>query len=74
MDSNGAAYLTGTIGGDFPVTANAFQQIMSSGTCTPAPGFFGYPIAGDAYVAKVSPDGTSLEYRSYLGGGCAESG
>jgi uncharacterized protein (TIGR03437 family) len=31
-------------------------------------------MTGDAFVAKISPDGGSLIYASYLGGGCGEYG
>jgi uncharacterized protein (TIGR03437 family) len=73
VDSSGAAYVTGSTNMNFPVTANAFQKSPGDG-CTAPPGFFGYPASGDAFVAKISPDGASLEYASYLGGGCGEYG
>ncbi|HEX5230258.1 MAG TPA: SBBP repeat-containing protein [Bryobacteraceae bacterium] len=73
VDANGAAYIVGTTGPNFPVTANAFQKSHST-SCSPPPGFFGYPMDNDAFVAKVSPDGSSLEYATYLGGGCGEYG
>lgn len=73
VDSSGAAYVTGSTDMNFPVTANAFQTSPGVG-CQPPPGFFGYPASDDAFVAKISPDGASLEYASYLGGGCGEYG
>jgi uncharacterized protein (TIGR03437 family) len=73
VDNEGAAYVTGSTVANFPVTANAFQKTPGA-DCVASVGYFGYPMTGDAYVAKVSPDGTSLEYASYLGGGCAEYG
>jgi hypothetical protein len=59
VDSAGAAYIVGTaISSDFPVTPGAFQP-----TKTPND-----PSARDAVVAKLAPDGASLEYATYLGG------
>lgn len=56
IDSTGAAYLTGSTRSiNFPVT-NGFQM---------NPGGGAFP---DGFVAKVSPDGRSLVYASYLGG------
>jgi len=50
VDGNGSAYLTGEVGqgGDFPTTAGAFQRTFGGGY-------------SDAYVAKLSPDGSALE-------------
>jgi hypothetical protein len=59
VDTSGRAYLTGaTASTTFPVSANPFQQnLMGSG-----PEF-------NAFVTRLSPDGTTIEYSSYLGGG-----
>lgn len=73
VDASGAAYLTGSTGGNFPVTANAFQTIPGA-TCTATLPYSNFPATGDAFVAKVSPDGGSLEYASYLGGSCGDYG
>jgi uncharacterized protein (TIGR03437 family) len=73
IDASGAAYLTGSTVSNFPVTANAFQKTPGA-NCTVNSGFINYPTTGDAFVAKVSPDGGSLEYSSYLGGGCGDFG
>lgn len=55
VDVAGAAYLTGyTTSADFPTTAGGFQQSFGG--------------AYDAFVAKVSPDGSSLVYSTYFGG------
>jgi len=54
VDSSGAAYVTGyTYSADFPLS-NPFQPTNN-----------GYP---DAFVAKLSPSGSSLIYSSFLGG------
>ena len=54
-DGTGAAYVTGQTGStNFPITPGAFQPTYG--------GFW------DAYVAKLSPDGQSLVYSSFLGG------
>jgi uncharacterized protein (TIGR03437 family) len=73
IDGSGAAYLTGSTASNFPVTANAFQKTPGA-NCTATSGFTNYAMTGDAFVAKVSPDGGSLEYASYLGGGCGDYG
>ena len=59
LDPTGAAYITGyTLSTDFPTTPGAFQA--SCGSCAQ----FYY----DAFVSKVSPDGSTLVYATYLGG------
>lgn len=59
VDATGAIYLAGTTGPGFPIK-NAFQGTIG--------GF------SDAFVTKLSPDGASLIYSSYLGGNGAENG
>ncbi len=60
VDRNGSAYVTGrTLSSDFPL-AHAFQPLMHSGE--------------DAFVTKLAPDGRSLAYSTFLGGGTDTSG
>ncbi len=56
VDSNGAAWIAGVADGGFgfPTTPNAFRT-----TCA---------LFGDAYVAKISPDGSALVYSTCFGG------
>lgn len=55
VDATGSAYVTGsTDSANFPATAGAYQTTNA--------GF------QDVYVAKLSPDGSGLEYATYLGG------
>lgn len=62
LDSSGAAYLTGqTRSPDFP-TENALQ------------GYGGGGYWGDAFAAKVLPDGSGLAYSTFLGGNQDEIG
>jgi hypothetical protein len=57
VDASGNAYITGeTFSIDFPTTPGAFDTTQNS------PGGF------DAFVTKLSPDGTALIYSTYLGG------
>jgi len=57
IDSAGDAYVTGfTASTNFPVTASAFQK-SCGGQCY-----------GNAFISKLSPDGSSLIYSTYLGG------
>jgi hypothetical protein len=52
VDQEGSAYVTGQTYGGFPVV-NSLQP---------------YGGGGDAFVAKLTPDGSSLVYATYLGG------
>jgi hypothetical protein len=54
VDAAGNAYVAGATQGKFPVTPNAFQVLRG--------GDF------DGFVTKVSSDGLSLVYATYLGG------
>ena len=55
VDKTGAVYITGyTTAPDFP-TLNAYQKTLKS-------------ELGNAFVTKLSPDGSSLVYSTYLGG------
>jgi hypothetical protein len=55
VDAAGAAYVTGeTNATDFPTTAGAYQ------TTKPGP--------SAAFVSKVNPSGSALEYSTFLGG------
>src|SRR5699024_6764802 len=60
-DASGSVYVAGTTtSADFP-TAGALQDGIADA------------LAGDAFVAKLAPDGASLVYATYLGGGGADS-
>jgi uncharacterized protein (TIGR03437 family) len=55
VDSAGSAYVVGTTNSqNFPVTAGAFQSHLAGNS--------------DVFVAKLSPDGSTLVYATYLGG------
>ena len=59
-DAKGNTYVTGTTGStDFPFTQGAFQTAI---------------VGGDAFVAKISPDGSKMVYATYLGGKGVEWG
>jgi hypothetical protein len=60
VDAAGNAYVTGfTLSTDFP-TMNPFQPANGGG--------------GDAFVAKINPEGSALVYSTYLGGNKADRG
>ena len=61
VDQSGAVYLTGTTSGHFPVTAGAAQTAYGGGS-------------SDAFVSKISADGSTLIYSTYLGGEAIDSG
>ncbi len=67
VDRDGAVYLTGfTRSGDYPVTAGALKTTYGG---TPS-----QPIAGEAFVTKLSPAGNRLVYSTFLGGTEFDSG
>ncbi len=56
VDKEGAVYVTGhTMSGDFPTTPGVFQARRTGG---------GY----NAFVVKLSPDGSRLVYSTFVGG------
>lgn len=56
LDSTGAVYVTGlTDSPDFPTTQGAYDTSV--------------PVQEDAFVAKISADGSTLVYATLLGGG-----
>ena len=60
VDQSGSVYITGrTQSPDFP-TANAFQNFYGGGE--------------DAFVVKLSPDGSELLYSTFLGGASIDFG
>lgn len=61
VDSRGAAYVTGITGSDdFPTTVSALQANNAG--------------PGDAFVSKLNPVGSGLEYSTYLGGSAPDWG
>ena len=61
VDSIGNAFVTGyTSSYDFPVTPNANDTTFGLG--------------GDAFVLKLNPQGSSLEYSTFIGGDNADKG
>ncbi len=65
VDSTGSAYIAGvTQSVDFPVSPNGFQKTLA-GTSATGP--------QNAFVSKLSPDGSQLMYSTYLGGGAEQT-
>ncbi len=61
VGSDGSAYVVGNTDSiDFPTTQGALQPVASTG--------------GDAFVTRLSPDGSRLVYSTYLGGSLDEYG
>lgn len=56
VDGDGHAYVSGRAATTWPTTPGAFQETDPSST-------------PDQFVVKLSTDGSSLEYSTYLGGG-----
>ncbi|HKW34188.1 MAG TPA: SBBP repeat-containing protein [Candidatus Acidoferrum sp.] len=68
VDSARSAYITGlTISADFPIITGAYQTICkpSNNGCT-TPGVNG--AVSTVFVSKLSADGSSLVYSTYIGG------
>ncbi len=64
VGSDGAAYVIGTTGfANFPTTAGAFQPTSSHSGA-----------GSEVFVSKLSADGQTLVYSTYLGGSAYESG
>jgi hypothetical protein len=68
VDGSGAAYVTG----ETPSDETTFPDGDGFGTL-PGPDQT-YNGSGDAFVAKVNPAGTVLEYAGYIGGSSTETG
>jgi len=72
VDSTGAAYVTGTTlssEATFPVVGG--PDLTYNGSAYDSSYFF---YGGDAFVAKVAPDGTALSYAGYIGGSGFDTG
>jgi hypothetical protein len=66
VDAKGSAYVTGlTNAPDFPVSPDAVQRALGGGTFNFSSSSF---PSYDAFVTKLSPAGTQVEYSTYLGG------
>ncbi len=65
VDASGNVFVTGeTTSSDFPATAGAFQTAFASANANDP----------DAFVLKLAPDGDTLAYATYLGGGKFDHG
>lgn len=72
IDGRGSAYVAGLTGSSgFPTTPGAFDTTFE-GQGGPLPPPFGGDF--DAYVTKLTPDGTDLAYSSFLGGAGFDAG
>ncbi len=65
VDSQDNIVVSGRAGPDFPTTAGSFQPTYAGVFSGPLP-FYGYQ---NAFVAKLSSDGTTLMWSSYVGKG-----
>ena len=71
VNSAGNAFVAGsTRSSDFPTTAGAYQENYIGGVADcGTPGFGGPVNCEDMFITKLAPDGSSLAYSTYLGGG-----
>ena len=66
-DASGSAYIAGyTSDPNFPATPGSFQPALLTGTWTSINSPVGPPP--DAFVAKIDPAGTAMEWATFLGG------
>jgi hypothetical protein len=60
VDGTGRAYVAGmTASADFPTTPGAYDTTFNSPP---------FDVRDDVYVSRLSPDGRTLEYSTFLGG------
>ncbi|MEZ5356055.1 MAG: SBBP repeat-containing protein [Bryobacteraceae bacterium] len=70
VDGEGNAYVTGiTSSSNFPVSDSALQRTYRGGS-----GRVIFVKEGDAFVSKISPDGSKLVYSTFLGSSGDEAG
>ena len=73
VDSTGAMYFIGTTNDPtYPVTSGSYQRICGPATGSNASSggvYCGTYGATSAYISKISADGTTLVYSTYLSGG-----
>lgn len=77
MDASGAAFVTGqTTSPGFPITPDAVQPGIPPAPCvrTGDSPFVIINTGQHAFVTRISPDGGSLLYSTYLTGSCGSSG
>ena len=68
VDPAGYATLAGTTdSANFPTTASAYQPVFGGGLCGSAG--FDQRSCYDGFITRLAPDGSSLIYSTYLGGG-----
>jgi uncharacterized protein (TIGR03437 family) len=65
VDAAGALYLTGIAKSDFRTTPGAYKPDIGEARCSYK---YGTAACTDAFVAKISADGSTLLYGTFLGG------
>ena len=66
VDGSGSAYITGETGAsNFPTMAGAFDETFNGGTVLGR---------GDVFITKLNPEGSAIEYSTYIGGASNEVG
>ena len=72
VDTAGEVTVVGTTAStDFPTTAGVFQPQAKGGTCNYSPNLE-HQACSDAFLLKLSADGSALEYSTLFGGSRAE--
>lgn len=66
VDATGVYVAGSTRSSDFPVTSGAFQTTFGGSGTSPCDELD--PLCGDAFLAKLKPDGSTLIYATFVGG------
>lgn len=72
LDASGAIYVTGVAYGGLQTTAGVVQPASGGGNCFDTP--TGTGTCADAFVVKLSADGTKQIYATYVGGSAEDIG
>jgi uncharacterized protein (TIGR03437 family) len=72
-DAAGAVYVTGTAEANFQTTPGAYKTGIGPAACTD-PNSGAAVACSDAFVLKMSPDGASVLFATFLGGAANDSG
>lgn len=78
LDSSGSVFVSGeTAAPDLPTSANAFQPSLPATPCPRPAGGGILPCTNTGqhdFVSKISPDGSSIVYTTFLTGSCGSFG
>jgi uncharacterized protein (TIGR03437 family) len=74
IDSSGGVYMTGVAASDFQTTPSSFQPTIKNAACRDLSQYVTGTGCFTAFAAKISPDGSTLLYATFLGGSAIDLG